>query len=166
MSDGESKWKWKLRWAIAAALVICVILMAKRSPFGFLLGLPLLIAVALLIMPELMKPIGLLVDSIFGTGTLFAERPPLDLRLAQHYVKEERFADAIDEYERVRGYYPDIPEVYEEPLVLLAKIGAEREEIDELYRTGQRKITEAEARGNLSLAYDRALEELRRNPGN
>ncbi len=83
-----------------------------------------------------MKPIGLLVDSIFGTGTLFAERPPLDLRLAQHYVREERFADAIDEYERVRGYYPDIAEVYEEPLVLLGKIGAEREEIDELYRTG------------------------------
>ncbi len=62
-----------------------------------------------------MKPIGLLVDSIFGTGTVFGERPPLDLRLAWHYVKEERFEDSIDEYERVRGYYPDIPRFTKNP---------------------------------------------------
>tara|TARA_R110002096_G_scaffold316010_10_gene510364 strand:- start:18736 stop:19254 length:519 start_codon:yes stop_codon:yes gene_type:complete len=156
----ENRWKWGVRWLIAAILVGCVVYLSKQSPYGFLLGLPLLIVVAILIMPEILKPISWMVDSLFGTGVVFGERPPLDLRLAQHYVKEERWDDAIEEYARVRGYYPAIPDVYTEPMILLAKLGAEKEEIEELFAKGQHKITDQEAKADLKRAYESALEEL------
>ncbi|MEM1297563.1 MAG: hypothetical protein AAGH89_19505, partial [Verrucomicrobiota bacterium] len=141
-------------------LVGCVVYLTRQSHYGFIFGLPLLIAVAILILPEFLKPIGWMVDSLFGTGVVFGERPPLDLRLAQHYVKEERWEEAIDEYARVRGYYPAILEVYSNPMILMAKIGHEREEIDELFAQGQRKITDRETLADLKRSHEKAVEEI------
>lgn len=156
----ENRSKWVVRWIFAAALVGCVVYLTRLSDYAFIFGLPLLIVVAILILPEILRPISWIVDSLFGTGVVFAERPPLDLRLAQHYVKEERWGDAIEEYARVRGYYPAILEVYSEPLILMAKTGAERHEIDELLAKGQRKITDPESLADLKRSYEKAIEEL------
>ncbi len=156
----ENRWNWALRWLIAAGLIATIVLMARANEFGILLGLPLLVIAAFFVMPEIMKPVSWMVDSLFGTGPGPGGRPPLDLRLAQHYVKQERLKDAIEEYERIQGFYPGIPETYEQMMLLTAQIGGSRKAIDSFFAQGKRQIKDPESRGDLQRAYDEALEIL------
>jgi tetratricopeptide (TPR) repeat protein len=41
-----------------------------------------------------------------------AKRPPLSYRLAHYYVEDGRYDEAVAEYERIIGYYPDESPAY------------------------------------------------------
>lgn len=126
--------------------------------FGILFSLPLVAIGALLLMPELTRPVTWMIDALMGTQPGRGERPPIDLRLARFYVANERLDEALEEYARVMKWHPGISEPYEETMILLARTGAPRKEIDRVHQIALRRMRSPEARHAIESARRRALE--------
>ena len=61
-----------------------------------------------------------LTNIIYPSAT--AEKPPLSYRLAHLYTKQLRFADAVEEYQKIIRYYPRERTAYLELLALAREI--------------------------------------------
>lgn len=157
----SGSWKPWVRRGLAVACGVGAILCIRQYAAGVMLAIPLGILGALLALPELTFPFTWLIDVWLGTGAPPGQRPPLDLRLAQHYVRAERWEDACAEYERILGFYPGVEEPYEELFRLGARLGRTEREMQRLYRKAQRRIRDREARSRLFRAFEEARELIR-----
>lgn len=64
-----------------------------------------------------MKPFTWFIDLVFfPAGRL--EKPILNLQLPAHYVKQERYDEALDEYHKIIRYHPQVQEAYERAIWL------------------------------------------------
>jgi len=139
----------------ALTCVIAAGVCLLREPVGILFALPLTAIAAVLALPELLRPFVWVGDALFGTGQS-GQRPPLDLRLARHYLKEERWQEAWAEYERIQSYHPKVSEPYEEMMKLCPRLGFSEKEIERIHRKGTRRVRDRQARAELDRARGEA----------
>ncbi|MEM7012189.1 MAG: hypothetical protein AAF585_11955 [Verrucomicrobiota bacterium] len=150
-----------IRWVVAAVCVMLGLIIAFKGPeIAFLASLALFGVATLLMIHELTYPLTWLVDAFFGTGVGGGDKPPLDLRLARHYIKQGRLEDALDEYLRVMEYHPHVAETYEQAIILTAELDNDREAVEKLFEKGKRHLKEPEDQGNLLHAFNQAKEKL------
>lgn len=99
------------RWLIAACLILW------NSETGAMLFSSIFAAV--LIVPEATALITAgftgFIDSLFFPGSR-EKKPPYTLKLARFYVQKQRWEDAEAEYARMRSFYPDRLEAWQESL--------------------------------------------------
>jgi hypothetical protein len=148
-------WSQWLRRLLALSFGVAAVVFIRRGDTGVLVAFPLGILGAVLALPELLFPFTWLIDVLFGTASQ-AGRPPLDLRLARSYVKQERWEEAYEEYERVSGYHPGVEEPYVELLKLGARLGRPERQIDRIFRKGMRRIRDEEGRLRLRKVWEEA----------
>lgn len=153
----DRPWKVALRWVAVVLLATGAVVFSRSSPGGFLLSIPLVGLAAILALPELLRPVAWLVDALFGTGTHRGERPALDLRLARFYEREERWEEAIGEYERLLGFHPEVTELHRELMRLQAREKYPVRSIRRTYRRGLKRARTAEERSALTSAWETAL---------
>ena len=84
------------------------------------------------------RPFMLLIDSVFFPGGK-RSKPVLNLKLPAYYVKEQRYAEALDEYEKILKHYPDEVEAYEGAIWLYSEIFDEKGEAEKLIRKASRR---------------------------
>lgn len=133
------------RWLLAGATAyFCVRQFAaalKTESLGaaapLLFGFAALIATLVLIAPETVFRICGFFSRVF-TGVIFpddrASRPTLSYLLAHRYTKLMRYAEALEEYEKIIRYYPDERNAYLELLTI-----AKGTDNDRIYRKYARK---------------------------
>lgn len=151
--------KW-IRRGAAVVIMVSAIILAVRNPVGVLWAIPMFALFAILMMPELVRPFTFVVDWLLGTMPGSNEKPPLDLRLARHYVKEERYEDALAEYLRVMSHHPGVVETYVKVMEMIAELGGNMRELDAVYQKGQRKLTSPGDLEELKDAYEEARMKL------
>ncbi|MFT5468477.1 MAG: tetratricopeptide (TPR) repeat protein [Verrucomicrobiales bacterium] len=158
----KSQTRQLLRRTFALALIAFGIWLAfpPRPPIAFIASLALFIVATGLLLKELLWPFTWMVDAFFGTGAGEGGKPPLDLRLAQFYVKEGRFEEALEEYLRVMKFHPYVAETWEQAILMTAKVSPDRAKVDRLFRRALRKLRNLEDQAAIRAAYDRAKEEL------
>lgn len=150
-----------IRWIVAAVCVTIGLVIAFKGPeIAFLGSLALFGTATLLMIVELTYPLTWLVDAFFGTGVGGGDKPPLDLRLARHYIKEGRMEEALDEYLRVMEFHPHVSETYEQAMILTAEVENDREAVEKLFEQGRRRVKTPEDQGNLQTAFNVAKEKL------
>ncbi len=94
------------------------------STLGAILG-----ALTLSVLPEIANRI---VDALGDVAASLwmpaarLERPPLNYKPAEYYLRRERWADAIEEFENITRYYPYEERAYRELVALADKLGDRR----------------------------------------
>lgn len=107
--------------ALSIPLFICGIIAVWKPVFTFMT-----------------RPFMLLIDSIFFPGGKFA-KPLLNLKLPAYYINEERYVEALDEYEKILKHYPDETEAYERAIWLHSEIFHDRAAAEKLIRKAKRR---------------------------
>lgn len=102
----------------------------------------------------LTKPLLKMVDLVFSPGGRL-EKPVLNLKLPAHYLKEERYEEALDEYRRILKHYPQETEAWEKAIWLEAEIFGRPAEASKLVRAARRRGIELDQRVTWSLRDDR-----------
>lgn len=153
-------WTQWFRRLLALSFGVAAVVVIRRDDMGVLFAFPLGTVAAVLALPELLFPFTWLIDFLFGTGSQ-AGRPPLDLRLARSYVKQERWDEAYEEYERVSIYHPGVEEPYVELLKLGLRLDRSERQIDRVFRKGMRRIRDEEGRARLRRVWEKVRETLR-----
>ncbi len=150
-----------IRRVLAALVVAATIVLARQGPEFMLLSLPAVVLIAVLLLPDLARPFTWLIDWIFGTLPGSGDKPPLDLRLARFYEQEERYEEAIAEYERISGLYPKVVEPYERMLHLSVQVGGDLNDLEVVYQRGQRHLKDDQMLEALRDAYEEARLQVR-----
>ena len=83
------------------------------------------------------KPLMLLVDLIFSPGGRL-EKPILNLKLPEHYLKEGRYEEALAEYRRILKHHPGETEAWEKAIWLESRIFGRTAAAAKLERTARR----------------------------
>lgn len=154
-------WRPWIRRSLALACGTGAFVCVRADEAGILWAIPLGILTGLLALPELLRPFFWLIDSLFGTGIQPWSRPPLDLRLARFYLREERWEEAFAEYERILSYYPRVEEGYVQLFKLGPRLGRSERWGQRLCRKALRRIREEAARSRLLGAWESAREVIR-----
>ena len=84
------------------------------------------------------RPMMALIESIFLGGEKL-NRPIKSLKLPRYYEKEERFDEALAEYEKVIRYYPDEPIAYEGAIRILVKEFDEYAQAEKIFSKSRRR---------------------------
>lgn len=84
------------------------------------------------------KPFRLLADWIFFPGE-HLRKPILNRKLPAHYLKEERYEEALAEYRKILKYYPEETEAWEKAIWLEAEIFGRTNEAVKLVRSARRR---------------------------
>ncbi len=84
------------------------------------------------------KPFVLLIDSIFFPGGKLS-KPILNLKLPEFYLREGRYEEALDEYQKIMRHYPDETAAYEGAIDLLVNEFSDLNEAGKIHRKSQRR---------------------------
>lgn len=161
MADHSKSWARRIaRWISVVVLITgSVLLTIYVEPEGVIFALPLAALAGFLLIPELTRPVTILIDVLFA-GRAEGGKPPLDLRLARGYVKQERLEEALEEYLRMMKFHPHVSEAYEQAMILTARTGGDRAKLERLFKQGLRRVGSLEEKADLRAVYDRAKEEI------
>ncbi|MEM9015841.1 MAG: hypothetical protein AAGC68_02420 [Verrucomicrobiota bacterium] len=84
------------------------------------------------------RPFTSMIDSIFFPGGKL-DKPILNLKLPAYYINEERYTEAIAEYEKILKHHPDAIEAYEKSIWLYHEVFHETEKARQLIREAERR---------------------------
>ena len=87
------------------------------------------------------RPLMLFIDSLFFPGGRL-EKPSLNLKLPSHYLSQERYTEALEEYRKIMKFYPEEPEAYEKAAWLYLHIFGEKGAAERVIRRAKRRNVE------------------------
>lgn len=96
--------------------------------------------------PEFIKIIIYPVTSLFSNTLVSGaklKKPPLSYKLAEFYIKEERFDDAIYEFEKIIEYYPEEERSYLEIAEISSVIFEDIDEAVDILNKGLKNIPDS-----------------------
>ena len=139
-----------LRWVFAIGLMGCALALAKHgyNILEFIWFVPAMVMAGIgvgLILKDVISlataPFSLLVDSIIFPK-VFGGKPPPNYKLAEFYVKEERWEDAEAEFSTILKNHPGEKDAYLRLMDLLMERG-DFEESHKVYLRAKRKLRDA-----------------------
>lgn len=92
------------------------------------------------------KPLLHLVDMVFFPGGRL-DKPVLNLKLPAHYLKEERYEEALAEYRLILKHHPDEAEAWERAIWLESEIFGRPSAAAKLARAARRRGVPVDPRG-------------------
>jgi len=156
-----------IRWVAAIGFLCGAYILGSRvtahEDTNFLAVMPLLYSIGLLILgvlcmgPELMHwgsiPIRMVFENMYNPG----ERgvPPPDYNIIRLYIEQERYEEALEQYQQILHYHPDEFLAYVEGIQLAFELD-EREVADKLYQKGLGHLTTPETVEHLKRVYAEA----------
>lgn len=112
----------------------------SETGLGFaLLGMASLVVSAALLSPEIYAIITRAVDALYFPGGKL-DRPTLSYKLAEFYRKEERFTEALEQYDTILKHYPREARAWIGAIELLIEDYGHRRRAKDYYQRGRRKL--------------------------
>jgi hypothetical protein len=84
------------------------------------------------------KPILVFIDLVFSPGGRL-EKPVLNLKLPAHYLKAERYEEALAEYRKILKHHPGETEAWEKAIWLESEVFGRRKAAAKLRRAARRR---------------------------
>ena len=93
----------------------------------------------------LTRPLTLWVDSLFFPGGKLS-KPILNLKLPAYYIREERYEEALSEYQKIIHHHPDVAEAYEKAIWLHQHVFGQSDDARRLVRKAASRGVELDQR--------------------
>lgn len=86
----------------------------------------------------LTHPLIAMVDGLFFPGGKL-EKPTLNLKLPAYFIREGRYTEALEEYQRILKHYPDEVEAYEKSIWLHCEIFGDTDRAVRLLKRAEKR---------------------------